>query len=50
MERHLNGLFGREVWLRLLAEAGFRAAIRPLEHSEVEPGLTEVFVAVRPAT
>ena len=48
VDRHVEGLFGQEVWLRLLAEVGFAATIRPLVHSEVEPGETEVFVAVRP--
>ena len=47
-DRHVEGLFGREDWLRLLAESGFTATIRPLVHSEVEPGETEVFVAVKP--
>ena len=46
-DRHVVGLFSREVWLRLLGEVGFRATIRPLIHSEVEPGDVEVFVAVR---
>lgn len=47
-ERHMEGLFSRETWLRLLAEAGFQARVRPLEHSELPPGYAEVFVAVRP--
>jgi SAM-dependent methyltransferase len=47
VDRHLEGLFSREVWLRLLGEAGFQATIRPLIHSEVEPGDVEVFVAVK---
>ena len=42
-----GGLFSRQVWLRLLGEAGFRATVRPLIHSEVEPGAVEVFVAVK---
>jgi SAM-dependent methyltransferase len=46
-DRHVVGLFSREVWLRLLREVGFQATHRPLIHSEVEPGETEVFVAVR---
>jgi SAM-dependent methyltransferase len=46
-DRHVVGIFSREVWLRLLAEVGFQATMRPLIHSEVEPGETEVFVAVR---
>jgi hypothetical protein len=48
-DRHVVGLFSRDVWLRLLAEAGFQATVRPLIHSEVEPGATEVFVAVKTA-
>jgi SAM-dependent methyltransferase len=47
-ERHDFGLFSREVWLRLLDEAGFQATIRPLIHSEVETGDVEVFVAIKP--
>jgi SAM-dependent methyltransferase len=49
LDCHVVGLFSREVWLRLLAEVGFQATIWPLVHSEVEPGETEVFVAVNPA-
>ncbi len=48
-DRHTEGLFGRDDWLRLLAQAGFRATVRPLEHSEVPLGTVEVFVAVKPA-
>ena len=46
---HLEGLFPRSDWLRLIEETGFHSpqAI-PLEHSEVEPGTHEVFVAVKP--
>jgi SAM-dependent methyltransferase len=47
-DRHVVGLFSREVWLRLLREVGFEATIRPLIHSEVETGDVEVFVAVKP--
>ena len=47
-DRHVEGLFARADWLRLLAEVGFRASVRPLEHSEVAPGSVEIFVAVRP--
>ena len=46
-DRHVVGLFSREVWLRLLGEVGFQATIRPLIHSEVETGDVEVFVAVK---
>jgi hypothetical protein len=48
-DRHVFGLFSREVWLNLLHEVGFQATVRPLEHSEVPPGSAEVFVAVKPA-
>lgn len=47
-DRHVEGLFSRAVWLRLLAEAGFRPTVVPVEHSELEPGSYEVFVARRP--
>ncbi|MGE0539979.1 MAG: trans-aconitate 2-methyltransferase [Dehalococcoidia bacterium] len=47
-DRHIEGLFGRGDWLRLLEAAGFRAEVRPLVHSEVPEGSVEVFVAVRP--
>jgi SAM-dependent methyltransferase len=47
-DRHVCGLFGRAVWLRLLTEVGFRASVRPFEHSEVPVGSLEVFVGVRP--
>jgi hypothetical protein len=43
-DRHVEGLFPRATWLRVLAEAGVDAVAMPLEHSEVEPGVTEVFV------
>lgn len=47
-DRHEEGLFGRDDWLRLLEAAGFHVSIRPLIHSEVPAGSVEVFVAVRP--
>ena len=49
-DRHVEGLFTREEWLRLLAEVGFEARVMPFPHSEVEPGELEVFVARRPAS
>jgi SAM-dependent methyltransferase len=48
-DRHIEGLFTRADWLRVLHAAGFEARAVPLEHSEVEPGRHEVFVANRPA-
>jgi SAM-dependent methyltransferase len=47
-DRHIEGLFSRGDWLRLLTEAGFEARSIPLEHSELEPGSREVFLATRP--
>lgn len=44
-DRHLEGLFSRADWLRLLASAGFDAGAVLFEHSELEPGSYEVFVA-----
>ena len=47
-DRHIEGLFGRADWLRLLSEAGFQARAMPFEHSELESGSQEVFVGKRP--
>jgi SAM-dependent methyltransferase len=48
-DRHIEGLFPRAAWLRLLAAAGYAGARSvPIEHSDLEPGSTEVFLAVRP--
>jgi SAM-dependent methyltransferase len=47
-DRHVEGLFPRADWLRLLSEAGFRAKVVPCEHSELDPGSYEVFVCSRP--
>ena len=47
-DRHVEGLFARATWIRLLTEAGFEEARSvPMEHSELEPGSHEVFVARR---
>lgn len=46
-DRHLEGLFPRAAWLRLLGEAGFDPSVVPFEHSELEPGSHEVFVGRR---
>lgn len=48
-DRHVEGLFSRADWLRLLSEAGFRPGVVPFDHSELEPGTYEVFVARKPA-
>jgi SAM-dependent methyltransferase len=47
-DRHVEGLFPRATWLRLLEEVGFRARAVPVDHSELEPGSYEVFAATRP--
>jgi SAM-dependent methyltransferase len=44
-DRHVEGLFARDKWLRLLSNAGFEARTVPFEHSELEPGSHDVFVA-----
>jgi hypothetical protein len=46
-DRHVEGLFGRADWLRLLTDAGCDARAVPFAHSEVEYAL-EVFVGRRP--
>jgi SAM-dependent methyltransferase len=48
-DRHLEGLFSRSTWLRLLADTGFEARAVPFNHSELEPGTYEVFVARKPS-
>lgn len=45
-DRHLEGLFPRADWLRLLAEVGFQPRVRAFEHREVEPG-NGMFLGVR---
>ena len=47
-DRHVEGLFGRGDWRRLLTEAGFQPRILPFDHSELEPGEYEIFVARKP--
>jgi SAM-dependent methyltransferase len=47
-DRHVEGLFARADWIRWLTEAGFREARSvPFEHSELEHGSHEIFVAKR---
>ncbi len=47
-DRHIEGLFARGDWLRLLADVGFQPRVVPFEHSELEPGQYEAFVGRRP--
>jgi hypothetical protein len=46
-DRHVEGLFARDTWLRLFAEVGFEPQALPLELSDLEPGRHEVFVCLR---
>ena len=49
-DRHIEGLFSRATWLRLLGGAGFHPKSVPFDHSELEPGSYELFVAVKPGS
>ena len=46
-DQHVEGLFSRADWLRFLSDAGFAARSVPFDHSELEPGTYELFVAQR---
>jgi hypothetical protein len=46
-DRHVEGLFSREEWLRFLTEAGLEAQVIPVHHSELEPGEYEIFLGVK---
>ncbi|MGE0702967.1 MAG: trans-aconitate 2-methyltransferase [Vicinamibacterales bacterium] len=48
-DRHIEGLFAREDWIRLLGDAGFEPVVVPFDHSEIEPGTYEVFACRKPA-
>ena len=48
-DRHVMGLFARDIWLRVLGEVGFSANPLLFDHSEVRPGMYEAFVATRRA-
>ncbi len=47
-DRHVEGLFPKDTWLRLLEDAGFTPGVLPFEHSDLEPGRHEVFICVKP--
>ncbi|MGH2586742.1 MAG: class I SAM-dependent DNA methyltransferase [Dehalococcoidia bacterium] len=47
-DRHIEGLFSSDTWLRLLTEAGFSAAAQPYETSDPRFEHSEVFVAKKP--
>jgi SAM-dependent methyltransferase len=46
-DRHTEGLFPRDTWLRLLRAAGFAPAVVSFDHSELEPGAYELLVCVK---
>jgi SAM-dependent methyltransferase len=47
-DRHVEGLFARADWLRLLADVGFeQPTVVVFDHSELEPGSYELFVGRR---
>jgi len=48
-DRHIEGVFPRDTWLRLLSDAGFEPRVVPFNHSELEPGTYELFVCVKRA-
>jgi SAM-dependent methyltransferase len=47
-DRHIEGLFPRDTWLRLLREVGFEPRVVPFDHSALEPGQYELFVCAKP--
>lgn len=47
-DRHIEGLFSRDDWLRLIAGAGFEPMAIPFVHSELEPGSHELFLGQKP--
>lgn len=49
-DRFVEGLFPRGVWLSLLRDTGFAPVVVPFDHSELEPGTYEVFLAKKPAS
>ena len=46
-DRHILGLFPRQTWLDLLSKAGLHSDVIPFEHSQIEPGTCEVFLALK---
>ena len=47
IDQHIEGLFGRDDWLRLLAGCGFAATAAPADVPDAPAGYT-MFIAVRP--
>ncbi len=46
-DQHVFGIFSEQTWLELLRRAGFEGRLLPFEHSEVEPGSTEMILGVK---
>jgi SAM-dependent methyltransferase len=46
-DRHVEGLFARADWLRLLSEVGFHPRAIPFALSEIEPGQYEGFICTK---
>jgi hypothetical protein len=47
-DRHVEGLFARAEWIRLLSEAGFEPVSVPFDHSQIDPGTYEIFACRKP--
>jgi trans-aconitate methyltransferase len=47
-DRHIEGLFARADWLRILSDVGFQPKAIPFDHSELDPGSYEVFACAKP--
>lgn len=45
---HVCGLFSQDRWLALISEAGFDVRMIPFEHSELEPGSSDIFLGQKP--
>jgi SAM-dependent methyltransferase len=46
-DRHVEGIFSKDVWLGVLDAAGFEATAVLFDHSDVEPGSYVIFVATK---
>jgi trans-aconitate methyltransferase len=47
-DKHTCGLFSHQTWMDIISHVGFKAQSLPFEHSEIEPGTTEVFLGIKP--
>jgi len=44
-DRQIMGIFPRQTWLDLLSKAGLQPEVIPFDHSQIEPGTCDVFLA-----